>query len=147
MSLILALFLAFSLIMVLYFKGLPYGTEQKKPIMIITCVVAVLFVLGLSFYFYFIFSPINNYVKKLIDVLSGVKKTTDATIISINNELFDKNGVNFYYFNCLSWSDTTNDYVERKVYVDSEVKIDFNEGQMLNITTCDNILISYEVKQ
>ena len=57
-----------------------------------------------------------------------------------------KYGVDFYRINVLEWVESEDDYVERTILVDNEVKnLDILAGDIVKVKTTSNMLIGYEI--
>ena len=73
---------------------------------------------------------------------------TKVTILKVAYDDYStKYGVDYYHLNVLEWSSIHDDYLERSVLVDREIKtLKVNEGDIIEIETTGNRLIAYEIK-
>lgn len=143
---IMAIMIIANVSLIIVFSGYPYGSGKRTTFMIISYIITIIFTFFAGVYFEIIYTPIKNHYAKIIEVLTGKKDESNVTILRFNDEELDKLGVKFKSFDALAWSDIQNDYVERTIIYDCDFEVNFKENQMVDIITCGNLLLSYEVK-
>ena len=124
----------------------PFGTPLEKPLLAIILTLGGLFTAFSVVYLTIPYGRIKKYCEVLCDFLDNEKAESDVTILGVDYNLTVKYGVDFYRLNVLEWSTINNDYVERNVLVDNEIKtLNFKKNDIVKIVTTSNMLIGYEV--
>jgi hypothetical protein len=145
----LALFfvvLAIEITLLIYFSTRPFGTPLETPLLVVILVLGGVFTAFSVVYLTIPYGRIKSYCDILCDFLDNERVTTDATVLNFDYNLTVKYGVDFYRVELLEWSETEDDYVERSVLIDNEIKnLDFKDGDILKITTTGNMLVGYQV--
>ena len=144
---IMSIMLITNVIMIINFAGYPYGSGKRVPFTVISCIITVVLTFFSGVYYEIMYVPVKNHYAKVVEVLTGKKDKSNVSILRFNNDELDKLGVKFRSFDALTWSDIQNDYVERTIIYDCDFSVNFNENQMVDVVTCGNVLLSYEVKE
>lgn len=143
-SLIAAVFIEICLLV--YYSTRPFGTSLETPLLVIILTFGGLFTAFSVVYLTIPYGRIVRYRDIIIDFLDNEKITSEVTALKYDYNLTVKYGVDFYRLNVLEWSDEEDDYVERSILIDNEIKnLEINEGDILTIVTTSNMLIGYEI--
>ena len=143
---LLFIVIAIETALLVYFATRPFGTPLETPLLIIILSLGGVFTAFSVLYLTIPYGRLKKYCDILCDFLDNEKVTSDVTVINFDYTVTVKYGVDFYRLNLLEWSEIEDDYVERSVLVDNEIKnLDFNSGDILKITTTSNMLIAYEI--
>lgn len=138
--------LAIEITLIVYYSTRPYGTPLETPLLIIVLTLGGVFT---AFSVVFLSIPYGRIVKYrdcVIDFLDNEKVISDVTVLSFDKTLTVKYGVDFYKMNVIEWSEQEDDYVERTVLIDNEIKdLDLLVGDILKISTTSNMLVGYEI--
>lgn len=141
----LAVYLIISVIILISFTSLPYGTKKT---------VFIYFDIGLStlfwgyslFFFNNKYGRIRKYVKMLGYLDTGLKETYDGQFLRFDNTIEVKEGVEFYKMITKEWNEGKQEYFERKVLIDIEKpKPEIAEGLRIRYITQGNILVRYKI--
>lgn len=147
----LALYLLFTVCAVIYFITLPYSgyKDTSKTITLIKLVeysVTVIFVI-FSFLFLGIkFKRTNRYFKQCRNMTVGLKETSTGSFLEYDENIQDKDGVDYKSLIFIEWNKYKNDFFERKVLVFYErpfPEIPVNAN--VTYVTQGNVLVSYEI--
>ncbi len=144
---IMSVMIITNVILVVVFSDYPYGSGMRTTFMIITYVITIILTFFSGVYFEIVYVPIRNHYLKVFEVLVGKKDKSNVTILRFNYDEQDKLGVKFKSFDAITWSDIQNDYVERTIIYDCDFEPTFTENQMVDVITCGNVLLSYEVRE
>ena len=132
--------------LLIYYSTRPFGTPLETPLLIFILTYGGLFTAFSVVYLTIPYGRLKKYRDIVIDFLDNDRIISEATVISIDENLTVKYGVDFYRINLLEWSDTENDYFERSILVDNELKnLDVKIGDILKISTTANMLVAYEI--
>ncbi len=143
-SLIIVFFLVEGFI-IYYNSTLPYASEISnvlKYVLIISCIV---FCFTIAFFNSVNYSAVKTYFKVITRFLSAKREILRFTVVKFDKEILTKDKVDCYTLYGLIWSDSEDDYVERKLYLDAEFSsINFEKGKMFNILTASSFIIEFE---
>lgn len=145
---ILSLLVAITIetILLVYYSTRPFGTPLETPLLVIILVFGGLFTAFSVIYLTIPFGRVSKYRDILVDLLDNEKTYSDVTVINFDTTLTVKYGVDFYRLNVLEWSETEEDYIERSVLVDNEIKnLNVLVGDILKIETTSNVLTAFEI--
>ncbi|MBO5888826.1 MAG: hypothetical protein J6Q58_01650 [Clostridia bacterium] len=144
--LIMAIMLLTNVILIVSFADKPYGSNLRNAYQTASYVITIVLTFISGLYYEILYAPLKKYYYRIIETLNGKKEYSDVTVLRVYNDFSDKFGVKYKRFDALEWSDIQNDYVEREIYFDASVDINFEENQMVKLLTCGNLLLGYEVK-
>ena len=148
---VLGLFIAFSVACFIYHGTFPYygyrdTAEKVNLLKLIHYVLTGIFVI-FSFVFLGIkFKRVNRYYRQCFHMQTGLRETSVGNFLEVDENIQDKDGVDFKSLIFLEWNKYKKDFFERKVLVFYEK--DFPEipvGTNVRYITQGNVLISYEV--
>ncbi len=143
---VMVIMLLINTILIINYSTLPYGVGLRPTYIAISCAVTVVLVFLSAFLFQTLYMPIRNYYNKILSLLRGEKRTDLVNVLNIDEFKSNKLGIEYKSVTVLVWSDAKNDYVESEILFDANFDVDFNVNQMVNIITCGNTLLAYEVK-
>ncbi len=142
-SLIFSIALILTLTILIAFQ--PYDTKFEKVSRWIIAIYLSVYIIFSFIYLKIPYARVKYYQYFVLDCMRFAKNQEQVTIVGINNETTYKNGVDFYYLDIIEWSERENDFINRSVLVDCEIKnLDLNKGEIVTITTASNVLIAYE---
>ena len=133
---------------IVYITLLPYNTTTEKVLTAIIITFAVLFSFFSFIYFSIPYARLSSYQKFIYECLHNDTVVTNVTILNVDyNDFSTKYGVDYYHLNVLEWSSVHDDYLERSILVDKEIKVlKVKEGEIIEVETSGNRLIAYEIK-
>ena len=132
--------------LMIYYATRPFGTPLEIPLLIIILSIGALFTVFSVVFLTIPYGRLKKYCEILGDFLDNEKVVSEVTVLGIDKTVTVKYGVDFYRLNVLEWSTIENDYVERSILVDNEIKtLDFKVNDIVKIVTTSNMLIGYEV--
>ncbi len=143
---IMLIMLLINAILIINYSTLPYGVGLRPTYIAISSIVTVILVFLSAFLFQIVYAPIRNYYNKILELLRGKKESNLVTVLSIEDFVSNKLGIEYKSVTVLVWSDIKNDYVETTILFDANFDIDAKVNQMVSVITCGNILLAYEVK-
>ena len=143
---VLSLIAVIDTILIVIYANEPFITKYRNVLLYSLYFINILGVFILFFYFELLYLRVHKYYNKILDCVYGQKTASTVSVLSVNFELFENSGVEFYSFDALEWSDSKNDYIERTIICDAEFNLSFIEGQMIDVVTCGSMLIGYEVR-
>lgn len=139
----LGVYLGICAFVLLIYIDMPYGTRWE-PFIISNIALSALFWGATLFFYSTKYSRLKRYVKLLGFVQSGIKENSTGQFLRFDDEIEVKEGVEFYKMITKEWNERKQEYFERKVLVDREIKKpDIPEGSRLKYVTQGNILIKY----
>lgn len=136
----------FETILIYKFSREPYGANNRIIYQVIMYSFTIISVFGIIFYLEIFYLKYRRYYLLIIDCVTSQRTTSEATVLRINHDLNDKNGIDFTSIDVLEWSSIKNDYVERTLSVDSKFETNLNPNDMIKIITANGVLLAYEVK-
>ncbi len=139
-------FLLFVVAMILWYKTMPYKSQQITLVKIIANVVTAIFVVFSFVYLSIIFRRVNKYYRLCFNLATGLQEETTAEFVDYDDNLLTKDGVDCKSMVFLEWNKYKKDYFERKVLVLYEK--DFPEippKSTVKFITQGNVLIKYEI--
>ena len=127
-------------------RNASFSTPLEIPLLIIILSIGALFTVFSVVFLTIPYGRLKKYCEILGDFLDNEKVVSEVTVLGIDKTVTVKYGVDFYRLNVLEWSTIENDYVERSILVDNEIKtLDFKVNDIVKIVTTSNMLIGYEV--
>ena len=129
----------------LYFMTLPYGSKARTPLLIVLIVVIFLTITYSFLHFDILYGKLNRYYEYLTCNVCGLRETKKVTVLNVFYQKQTKEKLDFYTIQVLDWSSVQNDFVERTIYIDCEIKVDdIFEGDIVTIVTNSNYLLAYK---
>ena len=143
---VLAVYAIISTGMFLWFRTLPYMSEEITKVKIIHHVITVIFVI-FSFIFLGIkYKRVRNYYFMNLNMKTGLKETFIGSFFEYDERIQQKDGADFKALIFLEWNKFKNDFFERKVLIPFEKEFPkFTENQNVKYVTQGNVLYSYEI--
>lgn len=131
--------------LMVYYAFEPYGTNLRVPFLVLIIIVTILFIIYSFIHFGYTYGTVNKYYRYLVFSVCGKRTLSKVTVLNVLRDPVDKDGFDCYRIIILEWSDITNDYVERTLYVDYEISItDLSEGDIITVSTNSNYLLAYK---
>lgn len=142
---LLAVYIIISVIIIVSFAILPYGT--KKTVFITSDIMLSMLFWGFTFFYFNLkYNRIRKYVKILKHIMTGLKEQNSGEYLRIEDTIEVKEGVDFYKMVIKEWNEKKQEYFERKVLIDSQKpKPNIPDGKRVRYITQGNILIKYKV--
>ncbi len=127
-----------------YYALEPYETNLRVPLMLLLFAVTI-FIISYSFVFFSLtYRRVRDYFSFLIFLVCGKRTVEKVTVLGVYGDVVDKSGVDSTRIEVLEWSDLANDYVERVIYVDTELEVtDIAEGDIITVATNGSYLLAY----
>ncbi len=143
---VLGVYLVVSLGFFLWFRTLPYKSDDITKVKFIHYAVTVVFVIFSFIYLGIIYKRVNRYYKMSFNMIYGLKETFVASFLEYNDNIREKDGVDFKSLIFIEWNKYKEEYYERRVLVPYEKAYpDFKENQIIKFITQGNVLFSYEI--
>lgn len=148
---IACIYLAISIAFLIYYISLPYSGYRNTADTISLIKFGEYSATALFVIFSFIFLGIkfkrtNRYYKMCRHLSTGLKETSTASFIEYDENIQDKDGVDFKSLVFLEWNKYKKDFFERKVLVFYEKPFpEIPENANVTFVTQGNVLISYEI--
>lgn len=145
---VLGVYLAFSIGMVLWYLTLPYQDPKITVVKVIHHTVSVLVAIFAFVYLGIPYKRVNKYYKMNENLIFGLKETSVGSFLRYDENVQDKDGVDFKALIFLEWNKYKKDFFERKVLVFYEKPFpELKEKQNVKFVTQGNVLIKYEILQ
>ena len=142
---LLAVVLIAEILLLIYFSTRPFGTSLETPLLIIILSIGGVFAAFSVVFFTIPYGRLSKYCNILCDFLDNKRVTSEVTAIKYDENITVKYGVDFYRLNVLEWNETEEEYVERSVLIDNEIKnLDFNNIDTSNIDDLKKSIGFYE---
>ncbi len=144
--LLLGVYLVISLGLFLWFRTLPYLSEDINKVKFIHYSITIVFVIFSFIYLGIKYKRINKYYKMMKNLVTGLKETSMGSFFEYDESLRSKDGVDFKSLVFIEWNKYRKDFYERHVLVLKEMEFPkFEESQNVKYVTQGNVLISYEI--
>lgn len=142
---LLAIYIAVSVVILVSFVVLPYGT--RNTVFITSNVAISTLFWGYSLLFFSTrFYRVRKYVKMLSYLRTGLKENYSGQFLRFDSEIEVREGVEFYKMITKEWNERKQEYFDRKVLIDNEKQHpEIPEGARVRYVTQGNILIKYKV--
>ena len=147
----LAVFLAFSVLCIVYYRTFPYSGYRDTASKITALKAVHYSVTGIFVVFSFVFLGIkyrrvNRYYRLCFNLKIGLRETSTGSFLEYDESVQDKDGVDMKSLVFIEWNKYKNDYFERKVLVFYESPFpEFKEKTTVRYVTQGNVLVSYEI--
>ena len=143
-----ALYLAVSVVMVVWYMRLPFRSPTIKVVKWIHYTITVLFIAFSFIYLGIIYKRVNRFYKLCYNMKYGIRETFEGSFLYYDNYVADKDGVDCKSLVFLEWNKYKKNYFERKVYVFNEQPFpEMEEKAVYTFVTQGNVLIEYEKLQ
>ncbi len=130
---------------IVYYALEPYGTKLRIPLLVALIAIIILFVFYSFLHFGYTYGSVKKYYDFLVFSACGNRSLSKVTVLNVYFEPIDKNGFDCYRLVVLEWSESSNDYVERTLYIDCQVSVtDLSEGDIISVYTNSNYLLAYK---
>ncbi len=143
---VLGVYLILSLGFFLWFRTLPYKAVEIIKVKFMHFALTAIFVIFSFIYLGIIFKRVNRYYKMTINMIHGLKETFVASFFEYDDNIRDKDGVDYKSLIFIEWNKYKGEYYERRVLVPYEKPFpEFKENQIIKFITQGNVLFSYEI--
>lgn len=143
---VLGVYAIFSAIMYVWYFNLPYESSVITKVKWLQYSVSALFVIFSFIYLGIPFKRVNRYFKQCRNMKIGLKETSTGSFLCYDEEIQDKDGVDFKSLVFIEWNKYKKDFFERKVLVFYEKPFpEMQEKSNVRYITQGNVLISYEI--
>ena len=148
---VLAVFVVLSVLSVIYYTTLPYAGYKNTSATITKIKAAHYILTGIFVVFSFIFlgikyKRVRRYYIQCNHMVTGLKETSVGSFLEYDDNIQDKDGVDFKSLVFLEWNKYKKDFFERKVLVFYEEPFpEIPENANVTYVTQGNVLISYEI--
>ena len=143
---VLAIYAVISTGMFLWFRTLPYMSNEISKVKIIHHAITVVFVIFSFIYLGIKYKRVKKYFDMNLNMMTGLKETFTGSFFEYDESVQEKDGVDCKALVFLEWNKYKNDFYERKVLVPYEKEFpEFIENQNVKYVTQGNVLYSYEI--
>ena len=143
---VLAIYAVISTGMFLWFRTLPYMSDEISKVKIIHHAITVVFVIFSFIYLGIKYKRVKKYFDMNLNMMTGLKETFTGSFFEYDESVQEKDGVDCKALVFLEWNKYKNDFYERKVLVPYEKEFpEFIENQNVKYVTQGNVLYSYEI--
>jgi len=149
---VLALSVVFCMVFTVFYIMLPYAynseiVSKKHLYLFLNCLVCSLVVIFSFIYLGIPYKRVKYYYRMLENFKVGQKIESVSTFLQMDNDIKNKDNVDFRTMMVLEWSDKTQEYMQRNILVDKEKPIpELNNGDIIKYVTHANILLEYGLK-
>ena len=144
---VLALYLAISVGLVIFYTTLPYESPTIGTVKFIQHSINVVFVVFSVLYLVIPFKRVNDFYKLTYNLATGIRETAFGNFLEYDESIQNKDGVDCKALIFIEWNKYKKDFFERKVLVFNEKPFpELQEKQNVKYVTQSNILISYEIQ-
>ena len=141
----LAVYLAFSVLMFIWYRTLPYHSPTISKIKWIHYPVTAVFVLFSFIYLMIPFWRARAYYMLVSDMERGKKEKYTGVYMGESDEVQDKGKVDMKHLKFSVYNKFKNEYFERKVLVFADKPFpEIKEGDTIDFYTQSNVLYGYE---
>ncbi len=142
----LAIYVVLSVVFFVWYLQLPYASPTINLVKTLHHVLTGVFTAGAFFYLMLPYKRVKNYYKVSVNLAKGIKETTTASFLRYDENLHEKDGVDFKALVFSEYNKYKKDFYERKVLVFYDKEFPkFEKGQNVTFITQGNVLISYEI--
>ena len=142
----LAVYVLLSVGCIIWYRLLPYQSPKITTVKLVHYPITVLFVIYSFVFLGLPFKRVNKFYKVHRNILKGLKEKGKATFLEYDEELQEKDVVDFKSLIFIQWNEYKNKYFERKILVFYEEEFPkLEKGDEVEFVTQSNVLISYEV--
>ena len=142
----LGVYLAVSVFDYVWYFGLPYKSPAITGVKWLQYSLTAVFVIFSFVYLGIVFKRVRRYYKQCYNMQTGLKETSTGNFLEYDEEIQDKDGVDFKSLVFIEWNKYKKDFFERKVLVFYEKPFpEIPEKANVRYVTQGNVLISYEI--
>ena len=148
---VLGVYLAVSLAFLAYYFTLPYAgyRDTAHKISLIKWGhygITVIFVIFSFIYLGIKFKRVNRYYKLCVHMSTGIREQSTGSFLECDENIQDKDGVDFKSLVFIEWNKYKKDFFERKVLVFYEKPFpEIPQDANVSYITQGNVLVSYEI--
>ena len=143
---VLAAYVCISAAMYIIYFGLPYKSPRITTIKWIHYSLTAVFVVFSVVFLGIVYKRVRRYYKQCYNMQTGLKETSTGNFLEYDEEIQDKDGVDFKSLVFIEWNKYKKDFFERKVLVFYEKPFpEIPEKANVRYITQGNVLISYEI--
>ena len=143
---ILAVYLALSIGVLIWYTTLPYKDPMITLIKWIEYILSAIFIFITFLYMCIPYRRVNNFYKNCKVMKTGIKEVYEGTFKEYSNSLASKNGVDCKTLVFIEWNKYKNVYFDRALYVFMDYPVpQIPVGAKLRYVTQSNFLIEYEI--
>lgn len=143
---IFAIYAIISTGLFLWFRTLPYMSEEITKVKIIHHVISVIFIIFSFIYLGIKYKRVKKFFIMTLNMKTGIKETFTGSFFEYDENVQQKDGVDFKALIFLEWNKYKEDFFERKVLIPFEKEFPkFEENQNVKYITQGNVLYSYEI--
>lgn len=143
---LLGVFIAVSVGLLVWYLTLPYKSPKIATVKVIQYALIFVFTVFSFIYLGIKFKRVNKYYHLFYNLETGIRETSTASFFEYDEDLQEKDGVDFKALIFLEWNKYKKDFYERKVLVFYEKEFPkFSENDNVRFITQGNVLISYEI--
>ncbi|MBE7081117.1 MAG: hypothetical protein E7372_00975 [Clostridiales bacterium] len=143
---VLAVYSVLSVGFFLWFRTLPYKSTEITTVKFLHYGITAIFVIFSFIYLGVPFKRVNRYYKMTINMIHGLKETFVAVFLEYDENIRDKDGVDYKSLIFLEWNKYKQDFYERRVLVPYEKEFPkFEANQNIEFITQGNVLVSYKI--
>ena len=148
---VLGVYVAICVAFFIYYRTLPYAgyRDTGNKIALIKWMhygITAIFVIFSFVYLGIKFKRVNRYYKMCLHLSTGIREQSTGSFLEYDENIQDKDGVDFKSLVFIEWNKYKNDFFERKVLVFYEKPFpEIPESANVSYITQGNVLISYEI--
>lgn len=143
---VLGIYLAASVADYIWYFGLPYKSPTITGVKWLQYSITAVFVIFSFIYLGIVYKRVRRYYKQCYNMQTGLKETSTGNFLEYDEEIQDKDGVDFKSLVFIEWNKYKKDFFERKVLVFYEKPFpEIPEKANVRYVTQGNVLISYEI--
>ncbi|MBQ9485372.1 MAG: hypothetical protein IJU83_00885 [Clostridia bacterium] len=148
---VLGIYLAASVAFWIYYMTLPYEGygDTARTVSLIKLShysLTAVFVIFSFLYLGIKFKRVNRYYRECVHLSTGLRETSTGSFLEYDENIQDKDGVDFKALIFIEWNKYKNDFFERKVLVFYEKPFpEIPEQANVSYVTQGNVLVSYEI--
>lgn len=143
---VLGVYLIVSVMDFVWFWGMYYKSPDITKVKAVQYSVTAVFVVFSFIYLGIPFKRIKRYYRQCVNMQTGLKETSTGNFLEYDENVQDKDGVDFKSLVFLEWNRYKNDFFERKVLVFYEKPFpEIPEKANVRYVTQGNVLIEYEI--
>lgn len=144
--LILAMYIAMSVVVMVRYLRLPYGSPKIGALKAVEFVLTFIMTVFSFIYLGIKYKRVNKFYTMCKNITVGIKEEYTANFFEYDESLNTKDGVDVKALVFLQWNKFKNDYFERKVWVFYEKPFpEFKQNDTVRFITQGNVLVSYEI--
>ncbi len=141
----LGVFVAFAVVMFVFYRLEPYKSPNITTMKIITYTVTGVFVIFSYIYLAIPFKRIRNYCKILHGIETGTNNEVNGVFERYSEAIEVRDGIEFKSLYFLEYNTKKQEFFERKVLFDTEKQFpEFTKGENVKYYTHGNVLVAFE---